>query len=93
MEGCRVCDNCVNPLSEQIAPPRDWDRPVYASLPSLEETKARAEAAEPGIEEGAAITVPQYGTGPVSSVEGDKVRVVFPEIGEKTFKRDAPEDA
>jgi ATP-dependent DNA helicase RecQ len=88
---CGACDNCENPPDARIKPPEDRSRPAYAALPSLAEKREREREAEPEISEGDAVTVPKYGEGEVKAVEGDKVTVVFPEAGEKVFKKDAVE--
>ena len=84
-ESCGHCDNCLNPLEEQLGL-RERQEAADAPAPKREEKPARKRVVE--VVEGDAVKLPKFGRGRVLSVEDDKVEVKFPDGEVRTFKRE-----
>ena len=89
-ERCEICDNCTDPLEEQLGLAR---KEVTKKEPAQGEPRGRAEeaaraSAEVEFRKGDAVETPKYGAGRVSEVEGDKVVVKFTDGERRTFKRE-----
>jgi ATP-dependent DNA helicase RecQ len=88
-ERCDACDNCTNPLEEQLGlaqtgtPKKESARGVR---PRGSDKIPRAVEIE--FAKGDAVETPKYGAGRVAEVEGDKVTVSFEDGEKRTFKKD-----
>jgi len=79
---CGHCDNCVNPLAEQLGLTAAREAaPPAAAPPAAAKKKKPVEFAA-----GDAVRAPKFGRGRVVSAEGDKVTVEFPDGEARTFK-------
>jgi ATP-dependent DNA helicase RecQ len=89
-ERCETCDNCTDPLEEQLGLAQAETSKTKA-VPD-ETSRAAGEAAPAAVEiefeKGDAVETPKYGAGRVAEVEGDKVTVSFKGGGKRTFKRE-----
>ena len=81
---CGNCDNCLNPLAEQLglapAPPQKDSPPPQSN--------GRRAKKELPLSAGDAVKLPKYGRGKVRSVLEDKVEVKFPDGETRTFKKE-----
>jgi ATP-dependent DNA helicase RecQ len=75
-ERCETCDNCTDPLEEQLG---------LAQAETSKREPVRASVG-PEFEKGDAVETPTYGAGRVAEVEGDKVTVSFKDGDKRTFK-------
>jgi ATP-dependent DNA helicase RecQ len=84
---CGNCDNCLNPLEEQLglAPAPRADAPPTPPKPGTNGRRAKKELT---LAAGDAVRLPKYGKGEVRSVNGDKVEVKFPDGETRTFKKE-----
>ncbi len=101
-ERCGTCDNCLQPPGElsgtagmiaHAVANRPGHRIANASRGSSRVAGARAatrthETTEAGLSVGDTIEHPQYGTGRVQSLEGDKVVIEFERGEERKFKEE-----
>jgi ATP-dependent DNA helicase RecQ len=91
-ERCDACDNCTNPLEEQLGLARKEDSKKDAGRKEPARQSPSDEAArsvvEIKFEKGDAVETPKYGAGRVVEVEGDKVTVSFPDGEKRTFKKE-----
>jgi ATP-dependent DNA helicase RecQ len=81
---CGHCDNCLNPLEEQLGLEPVSETKPASSPPNV--TAKKKKVVE--LNEGDAVKLPKYGGGCVVSLEGDKVSVKFPGGETRTFKRE-----
>lgn len=80
---CGNCDNCTNPLAQQLGlNGKRTDEKMTKEETAEERPPARAFA------EGDEVRVPVHGAGRVVAVEGDKLVVSFPDGETRKFKRD-----
>ncbi|HWS54688.1 MAG TPA: ATP-dependent DNA helicase RecQ [Pyrinomonadaceae bacterium] len=80
-ESCGHCDNCRQPLEEQLGLKTEEKRPAAKN-------NGAAKKPPPELSEGDAVRLPKLGRGRVASVEDDKVMVEFPGGETRTFKRE-----
>ena len=94
---CETCDNCTNPLEEQLGLARAEAPKKQAEAPKKEaardEERHNTDEAGPAavgaqFEKGDSVETPTYGAGRVTEVEGDKVTVSFKDGEKRTFKKD-----
>ncbi|HEU4596904.1 MAG TPA: ATP-dependent DNA helicase RecQ [Pyrinomonadaceae bacterium] len=86
-DACGNCDNCLNPLEEQLglaAPPSEDDAPPVP----MPETNGRRRKKELVFSAGDAVRLPKYGKGKVRAVSEDKIEVKFPGGETRTFKKE-----
>ncbi|HEV2704711.1 MAG TPA: RecQ family ATP-dependent DNA helicase [Pyrinomonadaceae bacterium] len=84
-ESCGNCDNCLNPLEEQLG----LTQPAVseASAPPPRPTPKRKKE-EKEFAKGDAVRLPKHGKGIVQAVEDDKVLVKLPDGETKVFKKE-----
>ncbi|HYE13818.1 MAG TPA: ATP-dependent DNA helicase RecQ [Pyrinomonadaceae bacterium] len=80
---CGRCDNCRQPLEEKLGLPRVEDKKAAAPTAA-----PQVKAKEVAFSEGDAVKLRKHGRGRVTSVEGDKISVRFPDGETRTFKRE-----
>src|SRR5215212_7166188 len=88
-ERCETCDNCTNPLEEQLGLAQAETKkkePAQGDKPRGPDKVSRA--AEVEFERGDRVETPKYGAGRVTEVEGDKVAVSFKGGEKRTFKKE-----
>jgi ATP-dependent DNA helicase RecQ len=93
-ESCDLCDNCTNPLEEQLglAPKetKEAKESKEAKVSKEEAARPKSATAPPEVarefEKGDAVETAKYGAGRVAEVEGDKLVISFPDGEKRTFK-------
>ncbi len=81
-DSCGHCDNCRQPLEEQLGLKPEAKKPAAA------DNGAPKRPALPELAAGEEVRLPKLGRGRVASVEDDKVMVEFPGGETRTFKRE-----
>jgi ATP-dependent DNA helicase RecQ len=84
---CGNCDNCTNPLEEQLGVNTSDGNRTADGGAAKEEIAGDAPPARE-FKKGEEVSVPVHGTGRVVAVEGDKLVVSFPDGETRKFKQD-----
>ena len=88
-ERCETCDNCTNPLEEQLGLARaETPRKEPARNDKSHDSDATPAVVEVEFQRGDAVETPTYGAGRVTEVEGDKVTVSFKDGEKRIFKKE-----
>ena len=89
-EACGTCDNCMNPIEEQLGLVSKTEKQEPPVRPSASKGKSSSQAkkAEVELSKGDVVELLQYGAGEVKEVRGDKVVVKFPDGQVRTFKKE-----
>jgi ATP-dependent DNA helicase RecQ len=78
-EHCGACDNCLHPPEESL------NLSVRSRQEKITKTVAKPAGKAPAFAQEDTVSVPKYGTGRVVSVEGDRIKIVFPDSQTRTF--------
>ena len=87
-ESCGHCDNCRQPLEEQLGLKPEEKPNGAGQTPAAKGDGAAKRKPPPELSAGDAVRLPKLGRGRVASVEDDKVTVKFPDGETRTFKRE-----
>lgn len=89
-EHCHSCDNCINPIEEQLGLPNKIEKRAKPerARPSGDKGLHIEKRAEAELSKGDVVELPQYGVGRVKEVEDDKVTVEFPDGQVRMFKKE-----
>ncbi|HEV7843064.1 MAG TPA: RecQ family zinc-binding domain-containing protein, partial [Pyrinomonadaceae bacterium] len=89
-ERCGACDNCINPLEEQLGLTGGTEMPASGEKPHATKDADASEEKSTEVEfsKGDKVRLPQYGEGHVKEVDDDKVTVAFPDGEVRKFRKE-----